>query len=55
MRIRLLKEAKIRHKEGDIVEVSPSEADFLIVNGVAKPVAVPVVVEEKKRTTKKEK
>ncbi len=50
MRIQLLKEAKIRHKEGDIVEVSPSEADFLIVNGVAKP-----VVEEKKRTTKKEK
>ena len=30
MKVKLLKEARIRHKAGDIVEVSPAEADFLL-------------------------
>ena len=30
MKIRLLRDARIRHKAGEIVEVSPAEATFLI-------------------------
>lgn len=49
MKIKLLKEVRIKHKEGDIVEVSPSEADFLIVNKAAE------LVEEKPTEPKKRK
>ena len=30
MKVLLLRDARIRHKAGEIVEVSPVEADFLI-------------------------
>ena len=30
MKVRLLRDAKIKHKAGEIVEVSPVEADFLL-------------------------
>lgn len=36
MKIELLKAARIQHKAGDIVEVSPVAADFLIAVGSAK-------------------
>ena len=35
MRVKLIREARIRHKAGEIVEVSPAEADFLIATGSA--------------------
>ena len=35
MRIKLVREARIRHKAGDIVEVSPAEANFLTSTGSA--------------------
>ena len=30
MKIRLIRDARIRHKAGEIVEVSPAEANFLL-------------------------
>jgi len=30
MKVRLLRDAKIKHKAGEIVEVSPAEANFLL-------------------------
>lgn len=30
MKVRLLRDAKIRHKAGEIVEVSPADANFLL-------------------------
>ena len=30
MKVKLLRDSKILHKAGEIVEVSPAEADFLI-------------------------
>lgn len=51
MKIRLLRDARITHKKGEIVEVSPSEAKFLLSLHSAEEVK-----EEKKatrRTTKK--
>lgn len=50
MKIKLLKEVRIKHKEGDIVEVSPSEADFLIVNKAAEPVEEKAEPKKKKKT-----
>lgn len=35
MRVRLLKAARINHKAGEIVEVSPDQATFLLSMGVA--------------------
>ena len=40
MRLLLLKPARINHDAGDIVEVSPAQASFLIGVGSAKPVEV---------------
>lgn len=40
MKVRLLKDARIRHKAGEIVEVSPSEFQFLTSLGSAVEVAV---------------
>ena len=34
-RVRLLRSARINHEAGDIVEVSPAQADFLISTGSA--------------------
>lgn len=49
MRVELLKDARIKHKAGEIVEVSPEEYNFLAsVNA-----AVPVAEEKPKRGTRK--
>lgn len=45
MKVKLLQDARIRHKAGDIVEVSPAEAQNLI--------ALKVAVEAPKKPTKK--
>lgn len=51
MKIRLLRDARIRHKAGEIVEVSPAEATFLISLNSA--VAYAEDVKEPKKKTKK--
>lgn len=40
MKVRLLRDARIVHKAGEIVEVSPSEYQFLVSVGSAVQVAV---------------
>ena len=35
MKVKLLREARIRHEAGEIVEVSPAEAGFLMSTGSA--------------------
>lgn len=54
MKIRLLKDARIKHYAGETVEVSPAEAAFLLsVNAaIAAKTSSPA---QKKATTKKEK
>ena len=49
MRVKLLREARIRHHIGEVVEVSPQEYQFLVTTGSAVP-----VVEEKKKAKKKD-
>ena len=51
MKIRLLRDARIRHKAGEIVEVSPAEATFLLSLNSA--VACTEDVKEPKKKTKK--
>ena len=46
MKVQLIKDARIHHKAGEIVEVSPAEYNFLTSVGVAEPVKV-------EKTTKK--
>lgn len=61
MKIKLLRDSKIRHKAGEVVDATPAECSFLISTGsaVKMPEAVkkePETAEEKKttkRTTKK--
>lgn len=53
MKIKLLKESRIRHKAGEIVEVSPAEANFLL--GVGAAVMAENKAEEKKPKTVKKK
>lgn len=50
MKLRLLRDARIHHKAGEIVEVSPAEAGFLLSTNSAIPFAA-----EEKPTTKKTK
>ena len=38
MRLRLIRAARIRHEAGEIVEVSPAEAGFLLSTGSAERV-----------------
>lgn len=47
MKVKLVKRMKIWHEAGDIVEVSPADADFLLSVQAAEKVA------EKKKETKK--
>lgn len=48
MTVKLVRDARIKHKAGEIVEVSPEEANFLLSVGSA------VIPEpEKKKTAKK--
>ena len=49
MRVELLKDARIKHKAGEIVEVSPEEYNFL----VSVKAAIPVTEEKPKRGTRK--
>ena len=55
MKVKLLKEARIRHKAGDIVEVSPARASFLLRYGLADPVIIREQIEtpEKRTAVKK--
>ena len=53
MRVKLTRDARIRHKAGEIVEVSPTEAGFLISIGSA--VAAPGKPPEKPSQPKKAK
>lgn len=50
MKVHLLRDARINHKAGETIDVSPAEFDFLVSVGSAEP-----VIEEKpkKRTTTK--
>ena len=63
MKVVLLRDSRIMHKAGEVVEVSPAERDFLVplgsaVDAVTKPVepveeAVNESVETKKKSRKK--
>ena len=61
MKVRLLRDARINHKAGEIVEVSPSEYGFLTSTGSAVPVSVKSadvkteIEKEPKKTTRKAK
>lgn len=37
MKVRLLRDARIKHSQGEIVEVSPAEYSFLLSVGSAEP------------------
>ncbi len=57
MRVRLTRDARIRHKAGETVDVSPAEAGFLLSTGsaVIAPAAVkPDAAEKPKKSTKKD-
>ena len=51
MKVKLLRDQRIKHKAGEIVEVSPAEAGFMISTNSAEPVRAEVKTE--KPTTKK--
>lgn len=56
MKVKLLRDSRIWHKEGEIVEVSPSECQFLTSVGSAVEVAVnasPIETTEKPKVTRK--
>lgn len=57
MKVRLLRDAKILHKAGEIVEVSPAECGFLTSVGSAMIVSAEKVAkaEPKPKTTKTKK
>ena len=58
MKIKLLRDSRILHKVGEVVEASPAECSFLISTGSAVKVSEAVkkeasTAEEKKTTTKR--
>lgn len=53
MRIKLVREARIRHQPGEIVEVSPGEAAFLLSTKSAVP-APPKAGKKQKKEENKE-
>jgi len=55
MKVKLLRDARINHKAGEIVDVSPAECHFLVSVGSAIEVAVksPVKAETAVRVEKK--
>lgn len=55
MKLLLKKAARINHNAGEIVEVSPAQAQFLLSVGAAEIVAVVKEVPEKPKTTRKAK
>lgn len=52
MKVRLLRAARITHNAGEIVEVSPDQAAFLLSVGSAEPVVAAVKETPEKATTK---
>lgn len=52
MKVRLKRTARIAHKAGEIVEVSPAEGGFLLSTGSAELVEVREVPEKKKGVKK---
>lgn len=52
MKIKLLHDARVEHKAGEVVEASPEYASILVGNGMAEPVAEDKE-QPKKKTTKK--
>lgn len=46
MKIKLLRDARIKHYAGEVVEASPAEAKFLVSVGYAVPAARDAVSEE---------
>ena len=55
MKVKLLRDARINHKAGEIVEVSPTECAFLTSVGSAVEVAVKIPSDEPKVEKKTEK
>lgn len=54
MKARLLRDARIKHKAGEIVEVSLAEFNFLVSVGSAEPVCAEKAEQEKpKKATRK--
>jgi len=53
MKVHLLRDARIRHKAGETVEVSLAEFNYLVSIGSARPVKEAVEEKPKKRTTTK--
>ena len=53
MKIRLIRDARIRHKAGEIVEVSPAEANFLLSINSAVVYTEDIVKEAPKKKAKK--
>lgn len=49
MKVILLKDTKIQHKAGDIVEVSPVAFDFLVTTNSAKPLEAERPAQKRKR------
>jgi len=54
MKLRLTRAARIQHKAGEIVEVSPAEAGFLLSTGSAEYVRETPVKETPEETIAKE-
>lgn len=52
MRVRLLKQARITHEAGEIVEVSPAQVGFLLSIGAAEIVELRETPEKPKRATR---
>ena len=55
MKVKLLRDARINHKAGEIVEVSPTECAFLTSVGSAVEVSVKIPSDEPKVEKKTEK
>ena len=53
MRVKLLKQNRIDGKAGEIVEVSPARAAFLLRLGLAEPAVIRELVETPEKTIKK--
>lgn len=51
MKLKLLRPARIRHEAGEIVEVSPAEAGYLLTTGSAERVYEPAAKETPEEKT----
>ena len=52
MRLKLLRQQRITHEPGDIVEVSPAQARFLLSTRSAVPADLPSIATPEKRETR---